>query len=226
MVLTTEKAPRRLLERLAGAILLVLGVVAGLVAGVDVASATAGTYGYDVHAVDVGGLDIGTPPGPADQVGPQLGAAGSAAAHPHDDLSNLARAVAPSDGYRLAPQAIRNPVPQRLARVIDADFINAPRLGGPGTDRVFVTAADDIAGITSSGELAERLTLLDDSFKLRRGPFAVLEFDTPAAGLGSPVFRTNPGFVGFGRTAGGAREFDLPNLLLDDLWHVSRRIVE
>ena len=37
------------------------------------------------------------------------------------------------------------------------------RLGGPGAQDVFVTAADDIAGIGNSSELASRLTLLDDS---------------------------------------------------------------
>ncbi len=42
----------------------------------------------------------------------------------------------------------------------------------------------------------------------------------------SPVLRSNPGFVGFGRTAGGAREFDLPNMPMDDLLNISRRIVQ
>lgn len=143
----------------------------------------------------------------------------------YDDCSQLARAEARLDGYGSAPQAIRNAVPQRLARVVDADFAGSPRLGGPGADRVFVTAADDIAGISTSRGLAQRLTLLDDSFKPRSGPFAVIEFDAPMSGLGSPVFRSNPGFVGFGRTAGGAREFDLPNVLVDDLFNVSRRTV-
>ncbi|MGD1879802.1 MAG: polymorphic toxin type 10 domain-containing protein [Kiloniellaceae bacterium] len=34
---------------------------------------------------------------------------------------------------------------------------------------------------------------------------------TPQSGVSSPVFRTDPGFVGGGRTTGGAREFVIPN---------------
>jgi len=33
-------------------------------------------------------------------------------------------------------------------------------------------------------------------------------------GLSSPINRTNSGFIGFGRTAGGARESALPNQLI------------
>ncbi len=69
---------------------------------------------------------------------------------------------------------------------------------------MFVTAADDIAGLNPA-QLAERLTIRQSR------TFTVIEFDTPASGLASPVFRNNPGFVGGGRTAGGAREFVLPN---------------
>lgn len=61
--------------------------------------------------------------------------------------------------------------------------------------------------------------------KLRQGPFSVSTFDTPSEGLGVPVFRSNPGFVQGGFTGGGAREFDLPNLLYEQLGNVERRIV-
>lgn len=107
MVLPGEKAPRRLVERLAGAVLLVLGIVAGLVPGVDVASATAGagTYGYDVHVIAVRGIDIATPSGPADQDGPQVSAAGRAETRTYDAPSKLARAFARPGRYRLAPRA-------------------------------------------------------------------------------------------------------------------------
>ena len=57
------------------------------------------------------------------------------------------------------------------------------------------------------------------------GARAIVEFDTPAEGLASPVFRTNPGFVGGGLTAGGAIEFVLPNLLISQLQNVAIRIV-
>lgn len=38
-----------------------------------------------------------------------------------------------------------------------------------------------------------------------------MEFPTPTEGLASPVLRSNPGFVGGGRTAEGTREFVIPN---------------
>ena|GEM_PF-6088802 len=48
-------------------------------------------------------------------------------------------------------------------------------------------------------------------FPMLSQSFTVVEFTTPAEGLASPVFRNNAGFVGGGRTAGGVREFVLPN---------------
>lgn len=99
------------------------------------------------------------------------------------------------------------------------DFVDLmevePRLGPPGASDVFVTSADDIAGM-SSAQIAKRLALYDDAGRLRSGPFSVFEFDTPA-GIASPVFRNTPGFVGRGRTAGGATEFVVPNQWLSEL---------
>ncbi len=88
-----------------------------------------------------------------------------------------------------------------------------------------ITTRRRIEGITTSQGLAQRLTLLDDAGKLREGPFSVSAFDTPSEGLGVPVFRSNPGFVQGGLTGGGAREFDLPNLLYGDLGNVAQWIV-
>lgn len=70
---------------------------------------------------------------------------------------------------------------------------------------MFVTAADDIKGLNASG-IAERLTIPESP-----SGFQVFEFTTPTEGLASPVFRNDPGFIGGGRTAGGAREFVIPN---------------
>jgi hypothetical protein len=88
-----------------------------------------------------------------------------------------------------------------------------------------VTAVDDIAGINNSVDLARRLTLVDASGNLVKGPYAILEFDTPL-GIASPILRTNPGFVGQGLTQGGAREFVVPNLLLEQLQNVITRIIQ
>lgn len=109
-------------------------------------------------------------------------------------------------GYGRAAQVaeVANAVPARLARVVPAD-INSTTLGAPGSADVFVTAADDIAGL-NAGQIANRLTIPNSSTG-----FKVIEFNTPSSGLGSPINRINPSFVGFGRTAGGAREFTLPN---------------
>jgi RHS repeat-associated protein len=121
---------------------------------------------------------------------------------------------------------IRNSVPKRLARVVPEEFANSPTLGRPGAKDVFVTAADDIRGINTSQGLAQRLTLVDESGNLRSGSLVVLEFDTPASGLASPVSRTNPGFVGRGRTAGEAREFSIPNQPASNLKNVRVRKVQ
>lgn len=88
---------------------------------------------------------------------------------------------------------------------------------------MFVTAADDLAGITSSSGAAQRLTLLNKAENLRQGPFSVIEFDAPTSGLASPVFRNDPGFIQGGFTQGGAREFVLPNLNVNQLQNVTIR---
>ena len=109
-------------------------------------------------------------------------------------------------GVLVHNSTVSNPVPDRLARVVSADDVpgTPSTLGAPGADDVFVTAADDIAG-KSASEIAETLSIPDAS------SFHVIEFDTPSSGLASPINRTNDGFVGGGKTAGGAREFVLPN---------------
>lgn len=98
---------------------------------------------------------------------------------------------------------VSNPVPARLARVIP-DGVPASTMGPPGKD-VFVTAVDDIAGLNSA-QIVERLTI-----KPSATGFRVFEFPTPESGLASPILRANKGFVGGGRTLGGAREFVIPN---------------
>lgn len=101
-----------------------------------------------------------------------------------------------------AARLVANPVPVRVGRVILGEG-PYPTLGPPGRQDVFVTAADDIAGMTPA-QISERLTIPGSN------TFTVIEFDTPS-GIASPVFRSDPGFTGGGRTLGGAREFVLPN---------------
>ena len=143
-------------------------------------------------------------------------------------VTNAAGLALLTEGVRipLGGPVTTNVVPSRLARVVESEYAATRTLGPPGASSVFVTAADDIAGITNSTELAQRLTLLGPNGNLVIGPRAVIEFDTPTSGIASPVFQLNPGFVGFGQTAGGAREFLLPNLTIDSLGNVTIRIVQ
>jgi len=102
-----------------------------------------------------------------------------------------------------AARGIANPVPGELARVIPGRG-PYPTLGPPSRADVFVTAADDIAGLTPV-QISQRLTIPASD------TFTIIRFPTPSTGIASPVFRPDPGFIGGGRTLGGAREFVLPN---------------
>jgi len=80
-----------------------------------------------------------------------------------------------------------------------------------GADDVFITATDDIAGLSRSAT-ARRLTIPQSDAAFR------IDFTLQNPnGVASPIFRNNPGFIQGGRAAGGAREFVVPNLSLDDL---------
>ena len=106
-----------------------------------------------------------------------------------------------------ASKGLTNTVPNRLARIIPGN-ISGKTLGAPGSTDVFVTAADDIIGLNAK-QIASRLAI-----PYSRSGFKVIEFNTSRIGIASPINRMNPGFVGFGRTAGGAREFVIPNQLI------------
>jgi RHS repeat-associated protein len=125
----------------------------------------------------------------------------------------------------IAAGGVTNPIPARMARVVPAEFAGGARLGAPSATEAWVTAADDLAGIMTSEGLSSRLTLVDRSGSLIPGPRAVIEFDAVTEGLASPVLRDAPGFVGRGMTAGGAREFVLPNLCLEQLQNVTTRVL-
>lgn len=126
---------------------------------------------------------------------------------------------------RFTPAVVANEVPARVARVFSSRYLSGSRLAHPSATEAWITAADDIAGISSAEELASRLTLVDESGELIPGPYAVIEFDLPD-GVASPVFRDTPGFVGRGRTAGGAREFVIPNYSLEELLNPTKKVVE
>lgn len=99
-------------------------------------------------------------------------------------------------------KGITNPVPGTLARVVPGN-VNPKNLGT--TADVFVTDAKALQGLNAK-QIADKLTIPQSS-----SGFKVIEFPTPGSGIASPVLRNNPGFVGGGRTAGGAPEFVIPN---------------
>lgn len=118
--------------------------------------------------------------------------------------------LAYGNGNEMAADAdlITNPVPDRVVRAVGLkDGLNpedVKTLGLPGDEDVFVTGVSDIADMNAS-QIAQRLTIPESDCG-----YMLIEFDTPE-GIATPVDRTNPGFVGNGRTAGGAREFVDPN---------------
>ena len=141
------------------------------------------------------------------------------------ELTAPVASVAPVAPIGESSRGVLNPVPSRMARVVPAEFAGGSRLAAPSATEAWVTAADDLAGIATSEALASRLTLVDRSGSLIPGPRAIIEFDAVTEGLASPVLRDAPGFVGRGMTGGGAREFVIPNLRLEQLLNVTIRVV-
>jgi RHS repeat-associated protein len=132
-----------------------------------------------------------------------------------EGLFNIATVGLLSKLNWFAPKSITNPIPERMARVVPMEYANGSRLAATNASEAWVTAVDDLAGINNSRDLAQRLTLIDDAGNVILGPRAVIEFDAPASGIASPINRSMQGFVGYGKTAGGAREFIIPNLKLN-----------
>lgn len=119
-------------------------------------------------------------------------------------IANVGGKIAGAIKGALGGSKVNNPIPDTLARVVPGD-VSPSTLGRPGDTDVFVKAADDIAGMNSS-QISEALTIPDSS-----SGFNVVEFPSSGQAIASPVNRSNPGFVGNGRTEGGSREFVVPN---------------
>lgn len=116
-------------------------------------------------------------------------------------------------------------LPTRLARVVPERFAGGETLGRAGATDVFVTEASQLKGLKNSDEIAKKLTLLNEDGSLVKGPFRIIEFDTPAEGLAQPINRSNPGYVNGGKTAGGATEYIIPNLKIGELKNVTQKTV-
>ncbi|NVJ65926.1 MAG: hypothetical protein HWE16_05505, partial [Gammaproteobacteria bacterium] len=99
---------------------------------------------------------------------------------------------------------VANPVPASFTRVVPGN-VN-PTMLGRGADDVFVTDSAALRGLNSK-EIAHKLTIPESS-----SGFRLIEFSSKdITGIASPVYRNNPGFVGKGKTAGGAPEYVIPN---------------
>tara|TARA_B110001469_G_C9646193_1_gene326744 strand:+ start:4040 stop:4987 length:948 start_codon:yes stop_codon:yes gene_type:complete len=99
---------------------------------------------------------------------------------------------------------ITNPVPNTVARVVPILDDPVKTLGRKGAADVFVTDPKDIKGLNAKG-IAKKLTIPES-----KSGFQIWEFNTPS-NIASPIRRTDPGFVGKGKTAGGAKEYTIPN---------------
>ena len=100
---------------------------------------------------------------------------------------------------------VSNPIPKVFARVVPGE-LEVSTLGPPSVSDVFVTNANDIKGLDAQG-ISQKLTI-----PISSSGYNVIEFPSAGVnGIASPVNRSNPGFVGQGRTLGGASEFVIPN---------------
>ena len=115
-------------------------------------------------------------------------------------------------------------LPARLVRVIPEEYASSS-LGRTGAADVFVTAPDAIKGLDAAG-ISKKLTLQDGNGNPVKGPFRLIEFDTPTEGLAQPYNRGNNGFVNGGKTAGGVTEYMLPNAKIKDLSNVKQTTVK
>ncbi len=139
----------------------------------------------------------------------------------------LALDVAPFIGIgEFDPSPSPAAMPTRLARVFEESYAGTPTLGQPGASDVFVTDAAELKGLTTSYQIAQKLTLKQANGNLVQGPFRIIEFDAPSSGIAQPLNRGNPGFINGGKTAGGATEYVIPNSNISDLKNVTQKTVK
>lgn len=107
------------------------------------------------------------------------------------------------------------PTNRRFATVMPRKFAEQLANGEgklSGGMEAWITAADDLNGITTVEGAAKRLTLVDEVGNFRLQGDAVVEFEfKDTSGIASPYSRSNPGFINGGKTAGGAREWLIPS---------------
>jgi hypothetical protein len=109
-------------------------------------------------------------------------------------------------------QRFARAVPEDVARKIEAGFTNVT-LARPGDPDVFITAAEDLARYRTQSAVESRLALPSGPQRA----VITFKYDWEAGGIASPILRNYPEFIGGGITAGGAREWVIPNRPLSEL---------
>ena len=149
------------------------------------------------------------------------------------------RGIGPKTAQRIVDSLTAgNPLPQNgvFARVMAQKYANAFKRGEGGLGggkEVWVTAADDLAGVSTVVGAQKRMSLFSDPQGTvpHLGGNAIVQFrikDLQAIGLRSPIQTVPPrgyGFVPGGRTAGGAREVLFNNGTAAELGAVDIRVV-
>ncbi len=145
-----------------------------------------------------------------------------------DEAADIARTATNLAEHAIEVVEITNPLPrtqrfaralpENVARLIEAGRTDIP-LGKPGDPDVFITAAEDLARYRTQASVERRLALQPG-----RRAVVTFKYDVEAGGIASPVFRDYPGFVGKGRTLGGAREWVIPNKPLRDCLYGTSRL--
>jgi hypothetical protein len=140
--------------------------------------------------------------------------------------------IATEDGFKVFERvgSLRNPIPENgtFSRVMPRAYVEELRAGrarfsridptNPAINESFITAADDLAGLSKGDDIARKLALYEDQagtvYRKLGADDVIVEFKFKngiATSLRSPVETPNNlrsyGFVPGGRTGGGAREW-------------------
>ncbi len=179
-----------------------------------------GVFGVAVISVVTWGIADALAAGAAGAGAAGAGAAGAGAAPVIDEITGDISA----EGSKVVDEVgnvikgmgntVTNSLPAngKFSTVMSSDYAEAIANKGAlvGKDEFWVTAADDMSGISSAQDAAERLTLIDSNGALRTNGNAILNFElNGTSGISSPINRINSGFVQGGLTGGGAREWIL-----------------
>ncbi|MCX7683011.1 MAG: polymorphic toxin type 10 domain-containing protein [Anaerolineae bacterium] len=142
---------------------------------------------------------------------PNASEADKAAATANLALTAAFEAAEPDD--LLPSSRLARVLPRDIAELIEAGNLDVT-LARPSEPDVFVTAAADLSHYRTQRSVERRLAL-PPSDKPRS--VVSFDYDVNKGSIASPINRPYPEFVPGGRTAGGAREWVIPNRPLREL---------